>query len=161
VPLRDAANTIYMGHDTKLYGALNRVARLSDFVARYALYQHLTTRGADQMTSEEAIQRASETFINYDIPMHRGMQYLDSMGLFMFTKYFLRVQRVLLRTFRENPARVLGLLAADHFVGIGPNVLEGSAVNHFGDNPWRWGAFQFPGSLDNLATVSVPMSIIK
>jgi hypothetical protein len=161
VPLRDAAKTVYMAHDTKLYGALNRVARLSDFVARYALYQHLTTRAVDQMTSEQAIQRASETFINYDIPMHRGMQYLDSMGLFMFTKYFLRVQRVLARTFKESPGRVLGMIAADYFADVGPNVLEGSAVNHFGDNPWRWGAFQFPGTLDKLATVAVPMSIIK
>lgn len=155
-----AAKQVYMTHDTKTYQAMSRMTRLSDFMARYALYQHLVTK-KDPMTKEQALQRASETFINYDVPMHRGMQYLDNMGLFMFTKYFLRIQRVLTRTMRENPGRVLGLMALDHYMSIGPNVLDGSFLHHLGNNPWSWGALQYPGALDRLATVSVPMSLIK
>ena len=40
------------------------------------------------MGFQEAITEASQTFINYDVPTSPGMQYMNDMGLFMFTKFF-------------------------------------------------------------------------
>ena len=156
-----AGKLVYMTHDTKAYQLLSRTTQLSDFVARYTLYQHLTTRKENPLSHEAAIQEASDAFVNYDIPMHRGMQYTDDMGFTMFTKYFVRIQRVLLKLGRENPARMMMLVLLNNYMDLMPHVLESSALAHMGNNPLRTGAFQFPGSLDDLATMNSAMSLLK
>jgi hypothetical protein len=158
----NAAKTIYMAHDTKLYQGIHRVTQLSDFVARYTLYQHLTNQKAKPLTKEEAIQEASDAFINYDIPMHRKMQYLDDMGLMMFTKYFLRIQKVLVKNLRDNPGRVVGSIMMANYLGLGQTVhQEASMWGRIGNNPFGIGAGNYFSSLDDLATISGPMALIK
>ena len=61
-------------------------------MSKYSLAKHLEKQG---MGFQEAITEASQTFINYDVPTSPGMQYMNDMGLFMFTKFFLRIQAVL------------------------------------------------------------------
>lgn len=155
------ARVAYMAHDTKLYQGLSRATQLSDFVARYTLYQHLISQKKDALGKEDAVQAASEAFVNYDIPMHRAMQYMDDMGLMMFTKYFLRIQRVIQKMIKEHPARVLGLAAFNGFHDLGPIVLDSSAVFRIGNNPFSTGPLTLLESLDELATVTAPMALIK
>lgn len=152
---------VYMSRDTKMYQSLSRITQLSDFVARYTLYQHLTSRKDNPLSKADAIQEASDAFVNYDIPMHRGMQYTDDMGFTPFMKYFLRIQRVLLKLARENPARVLTTIALNSYMDLGPIVLDSSFTSNIGDNPFRSGAFQLPGALSDLATVNAGMALIK
>jgi hypothetical protein len=152
---------VYMTHDTKLYQGLSRVTQLSDFVARYALYQHLTTRKKNPLSKKEAIQQASEAFVNYDIPMHPLLQYVDDMGIIPFMKYFLRIQKVLIRLVRENPARVLGTIILDNIWELGETVLDSSALRKVGNNPLTTGAFRYFSTLDQLATVNGAMSVFK
>ncbi len=159
--LLSAAKQIYMAHDTKLYQGLSRITQLSDFVARYTLYQHVTNRKVNPLSKEDAIFEASETFINYDTPMHPTMQYLDDMGITMFTKYFLRIQRVLLKLAKENPARVFLTFGLDALMDLGPIVLEGSMFRKIGNNPFGPGALNYFGTLDELLTVSQTLSVFK
>lgn len=159
--IKAAGRLVYMSHDTKMYQSLSRITQLSDFVARYTLYQHLTTRSNNPLSQVDAIQEASDAFVNYDIPMHRGIQFTDDMGFTPFTKYFLRIQRVLLKLARENPARVLMAIGLNSYMELGPIVLDSSFTHHIGNNPLRSGAFQFPGALDDLATVNAAMALIK
>ena len=159
--IKAAGRLVYMSHDTKMYQSLSRITQLSDFVARYTLYQHLTTRSNNPLSQADAIQEASDAFVNYDIPMHRGIQFTDDMGFTPFTKYFLRIQRVLLKLARENPARVFMALGLNSYMELGPIVLDSSFVSNIGDNPLRSGAFQFPGALDDLATVNAAMAVLK
>jgi len=156
-----AGKLVYMAKDTAMYQGLSRITQLSDFVARYTLYQHLVNRRKNPLSKAAAIQEASDSFVNYDIPMHRGLQYTDDMGITMFTKYFLRIQRVLLKLSRDNPVRVLLAVALNNYLDLGPIVLDSSALTRIGNNPLEWGAFQFPGTLDELATVQAGMSLIK
>jgi hypothetical protein len=155
------AKTVYMTHDTGLYQSLSRITQLSDFVGRYALYQHLTTRKTNSLSNEAAIQEASDYFVNYDIPMHKLIQYTDDMGLTMFTKYFLRIQKPLLKMAQENPARVLLGVLLNNTVGLGPIVLDSAFVHHIGNDPFRSGALQFPWTLDQLATIKASTALIK
>jgi hypothetical protein len=159
--IKAVGRVAYMSHDTKMYQSLSRITQLSDFVARYTLYQHLTTRSNNPLSQADAIQEASDAFVNYDIPMHRGIQFTDDMGFTPFTKYFLRIQRVLLKLARENPARVLMAIGLNSYMDLGPIVLESSFTHHIGNNPLRSGAFQFPGALDDLATVNAAMAVLK
>jgi hypothetical protein len=137
------------------------VTQLSDFVARYTYYQHLISRQDKPMDKVSAIHEASEAFVNYDTPMHRMVQYTDDMGITAFTKYFLRIQRVLQKLAKDHPARVLGTVLLGNFLDLGPIVLEGSAVFKFGNNPIQSGPFMLVGALDELATVQASMALIK
>ena len=151
--VKDVAKQVWMASDTKLYQFLHHATQMSDFVARYTLYQHLISRKNNPLSKQDAIHEASEAFVNYDIPMHRDLQYTDAMGLTMFTKYFMRMQRVLLKMGRENPARALALAATDHYLNIGSNVLDSSFVNHIGNNPVNGGAFEIVNAIGELPAI--------
>jgi len=151
---------LYMSHDSKLYQGLRDVTQLSDFVARYTLYQHLTNK-KNSITKAEAIQKASDSFINYDIPMHRTLQYSDDMGFTMFTKYFLGIQRVLGTLFREHPGRVLSMIGLDQVMNMGALVLDGSALTRIGNIPFTEGAFRYPSTLGQLATVNSSVGLMN
>jgi len=140
---------------------MSRAAQLSDFVARYTLYQHITTRKDNPLSEADAIQEASDFFINYDIPMHRSVQYLDDTGLIMFTKYFLRIQRILVKVLKEQPLRVLSLGLLDQFYFLQDSVLHSSALERFGNDPFRSGAFNFFSSLDKLPVIAASSGLIK
>ena len=159
--VKRAGKNIYMARDTKPYQVLRQITQLSDFMARYTQYQYLTTRKENPLSKEDAIQQSSDDFINYDIPMHRGMQYLDDMGIMPFMKYFLRVQKVIGRLSKDNPARVMGAILLGQFVDLMPIVLDSSMIHRAGNNPLHWGAIQFPGALDELATVSAAAALVK
>jgi hypothetical protein len=159
--IRSLGRNVYMAKDTWMYQSLHRTTQLSDFVARYTLYQHLTTRAENPLSHKQAIQEASDAFVNYDIPMHRSLQYTDDMGITMFTKYFLRIQRVLVKTMRENPARALSLVGLNQLMDLGPMVLDSSLLNHLGNNPIHTGPFQILGAASKMSTVTGAMSIIK
>jgi hypothetical protein len=81
------------------------MAQFSDFAARYSNHKYNMGKG---MSFEDSINDIMTTFINYDIPQTKAMQYLNDMGVLSFTKYMMRVQQVILKTFAERPATFLG-----------------------------------------------------
>lgn len=159
--LVNVGKQVLMTHDTALYRGLSKATQMSDFVARYTLYQHLTTRLDSPMTSAEAIHEAGEAFINYDVPMSPALQYTDDMGITMFTKYFIRIQRILVKLGKEHPMRVLLMISLDHYLNLMPVVTDSSAVAHLGNNPLNWGALQYPSTLDELFTVNTAARLLK
>ncbi len=159
--VRETANQALMGHSTRGYKTLSRLTQLSDFTARYVLYQHLISLKEDPMTPAEAIQEASEAFVNYDIPLHRKIQYMDKMGFLMFTKYFLRIQRVIRGRFREAPGKVALLMAAQSYFSWLPSIIDSSMLIRFGNNPLNSGALQFFTAGDDILTMKAALSIVK
>ena len=156
--VKAATKFAYISPTTKLYQGLNRATQLSDFVARYTLYHHVIDRKVNPLSKEDAIRFASDAFVNYDIPSHRTVQYLNDMGVVMFTKYYLRIQKVLMKMFRENPARALMMIGFSHYFNNVPSVIDSSMWGRIGNNPFTTGAFKYPGVLDDLATVKAGMS---
>lgn len=152
--IKAAARSVYMTHDTKGYQGLARAAQLSDFVARYVLYTHQTTKKEGKLEHLAAVRDASEAFVNYDMPMHRMTQYLDDMGIMPFMKYFLRIQGVLARATKDEPTRAMTLVALGHLIGAGSVVTGSSLFANFMDNPFRAGALNFPFMLDEMVTTS-------
>ena len=151
--------SLYMAHDTKVYQSLSQITKLSDFVARYTLYQHLIERKANPLSHEEAIQQAKDSFINYDVPMHKALQYTDDMGITMFTKYFLRIQRVLFKQVRENPGRVLVNVLLNQYTSLVPSTMDASVWHHLGNNPVNLGPWQFFGSVGSLMSAKAGLSL--
>tara|TARA_B100000929_G_scaffold108179_1_gene85729 strand:+ start:37875 stop:47864 length:9990 start_codon:yes stop_codon:yes gene_type:complete len=125
--LKDIGNTLFMTHDTKLYRALLDATQLSDFVARYALHKHQLENG---MEYNESVTRIVDTFVDYDSPTHVSIQYLNDMGVLMFTKFFIRIQKVILRQIRENPGNVLSFVLMQQLLGIdAPDIFETIALD--------------------------------
>jgi AAA domain/UvrD-like helicase C-terminal domain len=158
--VKNAAKQVYMAHDTQMYKTMNQITQLGDFVARYVLYQHLITRKDNPIEKKFAIQEASDAFINYDVPMNRKLQYLDDMGITPFLKYFMRIQRVIRGRFKHAPGKVALMLLAQGYLDF-PTPLDGSILFKFGNNPFSWGALEFPGSLDEMMTTKAALSLFK
>jgi len=118
-----------MTKDTLVYQQLLQFTQKSDFVARFVLHQHhlrnIDRKNAkkrltkEQMVNEKqkALLDVIETFVNYDIPTSPALQYLNDIGVLMFTKFLFRIQKVIVRTFRENPANTMALYALENAVG--------------------------------------------
>ena len=157
---KEAAKQVFMTHDTSIYKFLSQTTQLSDFVARYTMYEYLTTRNLDPLSSADANKTAEDSFVNYDIPAHRSMQFMNDMGIVWFTKYYIRIQKTIMRLVKERPARVLALAAANHYVTGLQSVLDSSWINHIGGNPFSTGAFNFPSSLDELPAVNGLLSLM-
>ena len=157
----NAGRVLYMTHDTTLYKFLNKSTQYSDFVGRYALYKHETTRKRNPLTKEQALFNASESFVNYDIPMPRLLQYLDDHGLMMFTKYFLSIQRVIVRLLTDKPLEVVNTIALNNWLFDLPILTDTAALVRVGNNPLSTGALGYPGTLDDLATINTAMGLMK
>jgi len=158
--VKQAAAFVYMAPGTSLHTAMSQATQYSDFVARYTLYQHLISDRKAPKSKQEALKRISDSFVNYDVPSHRHMQYLNDMGLLMFTKYYLRIQKVIMQMFREHPARAIMMVTLDSYLSGMQTIVDSSMWGRLG-NPLEWGALQYPGTLDELATIKGMMTLIK
>lgn len=156
-----AGKWVLMTQDTPLYKWMSHGTQLSDFVARYTLYQHLINRKVDPMAENEAIQTASDAFVNYDIPSHRRMQALNDDGFVWFTKYYLRIQKVILKLMRDNPGRTMGMVGLEAYFATMPSLLDSAAVNRIGGNPFSVGALKYPSTIDDTMIIKNLMSAIK
>lgn len=144
--VKTVAKVAYMTHDTKVYQILSQGTQLSDYVSRFTLYEHLKNRKKNPLTQDEAAQKAIDAFINYDIPSHKLLQYFNDKGVVRFTKYYMRIQAVLLHLYQENPARMLMLgLTDNYFTGL-QSVLDSSMLNQFG-NPLELGPLDYPEAI--------------
>lgn len=152
-----AGKALYMAKDTKIYQAMYYGTQISDFLAKYTMYQYATSRKKNPLSHEEAIQLASDAFVNYDIPSHRTVQYLNDMGIVWFTKYYLRIQKVIAHLYAEKPGRAMMLLSLSHFFSGVPTLMDSSFIHKL-HNPFSIGAFKYPSVLDELATVKLGMS---
>lgn len=113
--VRDAARTVLLMQGSKPYAFLRDAAQMSDFGARFALMNHQVKTG--KMDKEEALGHAMDIFIDYDLPTHKMIQYGNDMGFLFFTKYLIRIIKILYTTMRDFPAQVLGTLLLQNYFG--------------------------------------------
>lgn len=151
--IREGARELVLSNQSYLYKKMSQSAQLSDFMARYALYKHSIAK--DKLSREDAANKAIDTFINYDLPTHRGIQYLNDMGFAWFTKYYVRIQRIIIKSFAAKPARsimllVLNIMTGGAFATVFESFFSIDGVNN------RLGLPDDPiDLLGNLATASV------
>lgn len=122
-PIKTLASNIFLTHDTATYQLLRDMTQVSDFASRYALHKYNTTRKESPLSKEESIKMIVETFINYDLPTHRGIQYANDIGAIMFTKFTIRAQKVIFHMIKNHPGNVLTLLALESMIGDAPDLM--------------------------------------
>ena len=151
--LRTIGKNLLMTHDTPLYKVMNQATILSDFTSRYALHQHQTTRKNKPLSNAESLRRARAYFVNYDVPTHKALQYLNDTGLLWFTKYYLRIQAVIFTIVRENPLGALSILGLNDYFGNFSDILDSSMVQ---SSPVKTGAgaLEIFGAVDEIITLN-------
>lgn len=156
--VKTAAKWAFVSPDTPLYKFLNNATQFSDFSAKYSLYKYYTTKAKEKLSKDEALQIASDNFINYDVPTAKGLQYLNDMGVVMFTKYNLRIQKALFQLLKKRPATAM---AQALFINSFTNMEAGiDPLLWFNlGNPVRDGAFGLPSALDEPMPIKMLASV--
>ena len=122
--VKSVAKNAIMTKDSSLYKVMSDAVLYSDFGSKYALYTHMIRQGS---SPKDAIERAANVFIQYDVPSHRILKFGSDIGVVWFHKYFLRIQPIILSSFARRPAQmILGTLAAQ-LLGAA-NVAESSII---------------------------------
>ena len=86
---------------------------------------------------------------------------MDDMGLIYFTKYALRIQRVIMKLFSDNPARMLTGMAVIEAAGIDNTILQSSWIQDVGGLPFEEGAFKLPEAIMDSAVINASTSLLR
>lgn len=112
--VKDVFKFALITHDTRLYKFMHRTTQLSDFAARYALFKHNESRG---MKNAENIKDITETFVDYSYATHPIIAFLNNTNFLMFTKYGIRIQKILFMLLVEKPFSLIMLLGSQGLFG--------------------------------------------
>jgi len=121
------ANQAYIGEETAIFKTMMHLTQSSDFIARYAMYSHSIE--VKNMDENKAYKQMVETFVNYDQPLNRYLQYGNDIGLLFFIKYWLRIQRATINIAKEKPLNVGLLYIGNTMLGLDiESIMESSVL---------------------------------
>lgn len=148
-PISNAINELTIGDGSVLHNFLSEATQFSDLSAKYTLAKYLHENGTDK---DKAIYEAQLSFINYDIPTNQFLDYMNRMGLMMFTKFFLRFQRVMVKLAYNAPvSSLMGHYAVEYMGGQG--VYDPFWLNRLG-NPLELSVFNLPNAMSEVVSVN-------
>lgn len=149
-PISNAINELTIGQGSMLHNFLSEATQFSDLSAKYTLAKYLHENGTDK---DKAIYEAQLSFINYDIPTNQFLDYMNRMGLMMFTKFFLRFQRVMVKLAYNAPvSSLMGHYAVEYMGGQG--VYDPFWLNRL-DNPLELSVFNLPNAMSEVISANV------
>lgn len=127
----------------------------------YAPKQRLTGKEREVFLEEAKKQRyydLVEDYINYAKPSGRMEEYLNRVGILMFTKYVKRIQRIIAKTGGRGPIKALiGLLGVSYLGGL-PSIHEQSflAKDWYTDSIGPGNVFPIYSPIENFMTFITP-----
>lgn len=104
-PLKTAARYGLITDDTPLFQGMAHAMSYGDFLGKAIYYDHLIQEKKN--TSDQALGKVGEEFVNYDRLTGRVRGYAENIGLLWFYNFKLRIMKVAMSTLRENPLQVL------------------------------------------------------
>ena len=111
--IKTATDIAFITQDTTAYKLLSKTTQYSDFVSRYAMYTYKV--GVKKEDPAKVLDTVIKTYINYETPTNKWLQYMNDTGFAIFSKYPLRILQVVKSTLQENPANFLSFLALEQF----------------------------------------------
>ena len=133
--LKKGTDHMFLTENTEEFKVLNNAVKMTDFVARYILYKHYTsdTQGTKRKSHAEAMRSVSREFVNFSIPTHKMMEFGNNIGLLWYTKYQLRIFRVMFDSMYENPFGAMSTYAFSQAMGFANifNSIPGVTKNLF------------------------------
>ena len=149
-PISNTFNELTIGQGSVLHNFLSEATQFSDLSAKYTLAKYLQENGTSK---DKAIYEAQLSFINYDIPTNQFLDYMNRMGLMMFTKFFLRFQRTMVKLAYNAPvSSLMGHYAVEYMGGQG--VYDPFWLNRLG-NPLELSVFNLPNAMGEVISANV------
>jgi hypothetical protein len=143
--LRGVINFAFMREGSSIFNVLIKFLMYSDFVSRYALYKNAIESGTSK---EEALEDGDKYFVRYSSIQDKKLKYLSDTGLFVFSKYLLRIQKGIARLVRKNPASVLQQALAEHIISDTSDITDSVL--------WNVGLSRFSGGIENIPDILSP-----
>jgi len=131
----------------------------------YKTTQRLTGEERKEFLKQaEAVRKYElvEDYINYAMPSSKFEEYLNKIGVLMFTKYVKRIQRIIIKTGSKGPIKsLLGLMLAGELGGL-PTIHEQSflAKDWYTDSIGPGNIFPIYSPIDIFMNVVTP-SLLK
>jgi hypothetical protein len=127
----------------------------------YKPKQRLTGTERKQFLEEAKTQREYELvedFINYAKPSSRIEEYLNRVGILMFTKYVKRIQRIIIKSGSRAPLKAAFGAAAFGFLGGFPSIHEQSFLvkDWYGDSLGPGNVFPIYSPAENFMNFITP-----
>ena len=97
----------------------------------YASKQRLTGNERKEFLAEAKKQRhyeLVEDYVTYTKPSGRFEEYLNRIGVLMFTKYVKRIQRIIMKTGTKSPAKTIAVALLLGYLGGLPSILDQSIM---------------------------------
>lgn len=114
--IRQGGDWLYLSHRTEYYKLINTATQYSDFVARYAQYHLMLENGEKKEVAQKTVR---DMYINYGKPDSKVLEWMNQMGLVMFTKYFTRIQKALKEAGKGHPLKLaLALIGQEIVVDV-------------------------------------------
>lgn len=171
-------NQLYIGRGTPIHEFMYTATQYSDFIARATEYQLRMEKAKSEydriqkapVTKEnEAFKRMSykdfltryekvtsirvlNAFINYDKPQSKFGQYLNDIGVLMFSKFAKRIQHVIADQLWTNPIGAVMFLLSQHFIIDTEDIFEQNLFNK------KWSALMNT-PWENFVGAAIPMPI--
>lgn len=125
---------LLMTQTSATYKFLNKVTQYSDFVARYSYVKRETMRNERRAADakkplSQIYKEAKALFINYKLPDHKGLEYLNAMGGVLFTKYYLGIQHVVAKLWMDQPIEAIASALGQQILGDISDIYDDSIVN--------------------------------
>ena len=127
----------------------------------YRVKQRLTGEERQKFLKEaERVRKYElvEDYINYALPSSQFEEYLNKVGILMFTKYVKRIQRIIMKTGGRGPIKsTLGLMGVSYLGGL-PTIHEQSflAKDWYTDSIGPGNVFPIYGPTDIFMNVITP-----
>jgi hypothetical protein len=93
------ANALF-AKDSTIHDAMSKAIQAGDFLARYAIYQHMIETGHQQ---DDAIDTVRDELVSYQSNPGRMRAGLEAYGMIWWSQFTIRAQNVILNRFRKNP----------------------------------------------------------
>ena len=114
--VKNVSRYTYMSDDTSMFKLLLKTTQYSDFVARQAVFKYKTE--IEGIGKDETENLVRDLFVNYDMPDHQILQYMNETGITMFTKYPMRMLRVIYKMMKGRPVEGLMLIFLEDFINM-------------------------------------------
>ena len=145
---------LFLAEDTKNFKFLLDGLRIGDLLARYAEYEYRTkVVKADKASVMTDIR---DTFVVYELPMNKYLQYAGDFGFVWFLKYYLRSQKQAVKRAKSNPLNFAAFLATQGILDIDfPSIFDASALT--GNTPYFGTPFNAVDELINIPILDAVM----
>lgn len=127
------AQELSMMPGSKMFAFATAMNQYGDFVARYTQYKYNTEHRG--MNKRDAVHTALTDFVYYEEPTDPRIKALNDYGMWMFSKFFLRIQRVYAKLLYEKPGSIAALSLVE---SMGVNLDNVWIGDYFMNLPKAW-----------------------